>query len=617
MNLNVLYSKLKDMLPNISGVRRVSSQGAGLKLIEKSGMNQSTFIKNPFDFPFNEDLITLKEEYLRKQKRQKMDEKLKPLWQKGVKDNRVEIFSQIKNIKQSIDKSEINDLKEEPDILKAADALLKHRPRKQERTQDYINRKKEMFLIQMKIDEKQDQIRWFEEKTREKAEKLHVIEMRMKDDLDQFNAFVESNKIQTNEQIREAENETKEKLMVINRIKSLAEVKTTKLNFNLKLLEKLNSLLSYKQFLDSLSPTSVIENQKAPQEPKVEEFESSRKSNLGGLTSNLPNRIRRSSKVPTKGNIAQISNDFVKQIQDGKLKKDSSSGADHSPTKIGSNGFKDSFKKVKNTTNRRKIESQHSSFISSPESTDAKLMQMIEQLGSKTHNGLLKLIRSEKAEFPIYFKSSEQLLEMYKEIEEENLKLIKETQKLKTKSEDVEDEIVNIKKNFEKDKINMKRKKDDIIQKIKETKSNLNHNLAYSSENISEIESAIRTISSKITGLKHLVELGNKASPFEILKDIECKLVRDLDKISDIDSEFLKKFTKDFIEEQKQQYQKQANDNEKVNEEQRMNKLKSKSYKRIHGRKDIWRSFFEKRGQDTAIVVHDNHINTENEKYFT
>lgn len=618
------------MLPDIRSTKRTAVSSHEHKSTQKFGFQESTSpMPNPFNFPFDADLITLKQEHLQKLHQQKQEEKSKPLWQKGVKDKGTEIFSHIKELKDRIERPQSQDQHEEPDILKAADAMLKDRPRKRENIHGFINRKKEMFLIQMKVNQKREQIRWFEERTREKAEKLHVIENRMKEDLDQFNQFVEFNKLQTNDQIKSAENETKEKLAVINKIKSLGEIKTTKLNFNLKLLEKLNNLLSYKQFLDGLTPASMFDN--SPNNynyTKIEDIEDLSKSKVNEVHISSLDK-RRFSKTNGRSRDLQGQTEMLQSSNESKGKKDQgdldeqasrnsgffSSNKDESNLYKGTgSSFREMAKRGKMAASRRKNENTTSSYPI--DITDQKLMQMIEQLGSKTHNGLIQLIRSNNISFQIYFKSPNELLDIYKEIEEENLRLIKETQKLKTKSEDLEEEMTRMRYNFENDQTNLLKNREDLIRKIKETKTNLSKNLTYTSENINEIEQAIKAITNKVNSLAGLVDLKTKASPFEILKELESKVSRDLIKISEMDPEVVRKYAKIILEEKKQQYVREIQEQEKQNDLQKVNKIRSKAYKRSQGRRDVWRSYLKNKAPEITEVVVDQNLATENDKYF-
>jgi hypothetical protein len=617
------------MLPDIRSTKRTVVSSNEQKSSTKLALQDNSLpITNPFNFPFDADLITLKQEHLQRLHQQKQDEKAKPLWQKGIKDTGNEVFAQIKELKERIEHPPSQNRHEEPDILKAADAMLKDRPRKRDNIHDFINRKKEMFLIQMKISQKRDQIRWFEERTSEKSEKLHVIENRMKEDLDQFNQFVEFNKLQTNEQIKAAENETKEKLAVINKIKSLGEIKTTKLNFNLKLLEKLNNLLSYKQFLDTLTPASVLDTPAHYNYTKAEDLEEPIKTKPNELHSSSLDK-RRFSKTNGRSKDTQGPNDLPQPSIESKSRKDTidindqtsvnsgfygSNVEESNLSKTNRSSFREMAKRGKNAASRRKNENSASNYQF--DVTDQKLMQMIEQLGSKTHNGLIQLIRSNNISFQIYFKSPNELLDIYKEIEEENLRLIKETQKLKTKSEDLEEEMTRMRFNFENDQTNLLKNREELIRRIKDTKANLSKNLTYTSENINEIEQAIKAITNKINSLAGLVDLKTKASPFEILKELEAKISRDLQKINELDPELVRKYAKIILEDKKQQYVREIQEQEKQNDLKKVNKIRSKASKRSQGRKDVWRSYLKNKAPEVSEVVVDQNLATENDKYF-
>lgn len=68
----------------------------------------------------------------------------------------------------------------------------------------------------------------------------------MKEDLNQFNKFIDINKKESRNQIKLAEDETKKKQKKIQELKIQNENKLTLINNNTKLLEKLEELLKYK-----------------------------------------------------------------------------------------------------------------------------------------------------------------------------------------------------------------------------------------------------------------------------------------------------------------------------------------------------------------------------------
>lgn len=69
--------------------------------------------------------------------------------------------------------------------------------------------------MQMKIDQKKEQIKYFESKVKEKEEKLVEVEKKINTDKKVFEQFLDKNKLETKNTIKYAEKETNEKLKVI------------------------------------------------------------------------------------------------------------------------------------------------------------------------------------------------------------------------------------------------------------------------------------------------------------------------------------------------------------------------------------------------------------------
>ena len=119
-----------------------------------------------------------------------------------------------------------------------------------------------MFLFQMAIDQKKEQIKEFEELAHLQELGLQKSEMMLEEDLDAFNKFLEENKNKCRNAITRAEEETKKKQEKIAEIKQANELKSSIMSKNGKLLEKLSELWNYKVFLDGLTPNSHLEEQK-------------------------------------------------------------------------------------------------------------------------------------------------------------------------------------------------------------------------------------------------------------------------------------------------------------------------------------------------------------------
>lgn len=199
---------------------------------------------NPFQIPSDKDifLIRLKE---REEKNRKREEwRNMKIWDKtSTKYGNKDIEQKIK-FESSIKKHE-----------NKQDGLFDGERRKEkENMTDFIEKKREMFLVQMSLDTKRDEIRKLEEKAQMKEEALLKSELMLEEDALRFDAFLKENDIKAHEAIKRHEKEVKEKQEKIIKIKKLnqeiAKVKSEMDKYN----ETLAYCRKYKAFLDELTP---------------------------------------------------------------------------------------------------------------------------------------------------------------------------------------------------------------------------------------------------------------------------------------------------------------------------------------------------------------------------
>jgi hypothetical protein len=118
----------------------------------------------------------------------------------------------------------------------------------------FIEKKREMFLFQMLIDHKREQINDFEEMTRLHEKGLQKSELMLEEDLEAFNKFLEENRIKSRAAIKQAEDKSKKKTSKQQEIKQLNDKKADLTTKNGQKLEKIKTLWEYKTFLDAIIP---------------------------------------------------------------------------------------------------------------------------------------------------------------------------------------------------------------------------------------------------------------------------------------------------------------------------------------------------------------------------
>lgn len=219
--------------------------------------------ENPFYVPADEEIFKLKnqEKDLKEMERRRV-QGLK-IWQKGIKYSSegklrkiMELTSNIENINPDDDEQngKLN-------IVDAANSAIRNRVRHKEPLTNFLNKKREMFLFQMTINEKKEQIKEFEELAYLQEISLQNSKDLLEKDAEAFKQHIEKNKNETRQAIKNAEDETKAKQKKIQEMKQIQEDLSTLMSKNTKQLEKLEKLYTYKLFLDKLTPDEFWKKQ--------------------------------------------------------------------------------------------------------------------------------------------------------------------------------------------------------------------------------------------------------------------------------------------------------------------------------------------------------------------
>ena len=138
---------------------------------------------------------------------------------------------------------------------------LDNRRRDKENMTDFIAKKREIFLVQMSLDTKRAEIRKLEERALQREEALAKSERMLEEDALRFDAFLKENDQKVQEAIKRAELEAKAKQEKMQEIKRLnANITTIRSELN-KYEEQLDDCHRYKEFLDSLTPPEFFKEQ--------------------------------------------------------------------------------------------------------------------------------------------------------------------------------------------------------------------------------------------------------------------------------------------------------------------------------------------------------------------
>lgn len=124
---------------------------------------------------------------------------------------------------------------------------------------EFVAKKREMFLVQMALDTKREEIRKLEEKAQMKEEALKKSEQMLEEDAIRFDTFLKENDKKAHEAIKRAEAESQLKNQKVAEIKKKNQEIALVISETAKHREALDDCLKYKAFLDGLTPPEHFE----------------------------------------------------------------------------------------------------------------------------------------------------------------------------------------------------------------------------------------------------------------------------------------------------------------------------------------------------------------------
>jgi hypothetical protein len=233
--------------------------------------NRDEEIENPFKLPADDQIFRMREEEKRKKFEEKKNNQQLKIWEKkkdATTSNaaRMEDLVGETHIKGFADltRSGRNNTTGGPQQQQQTNAgtSLSTRRQEKENMSEFIAKKREMFLVQMSLDTKREEIRKLEEKAQMKEEALQRSEQMLEEDAMRFDAFLKENDKKAHDAIKRAEEETKKKQEKTQEIKRLTQQIQALTSEMSKHKEALEDCLRYKTFLDMLTPPEWFEQHK-------------------------------------------------------------------------------------------------------------------------------------------------------------------------------------------------------------------------------------------------------------------------------------------------------------------------------------------------------------------
>jgi len=234
--------------------RRGGSAGASAeRQLVSSGSND-----NPFALP-KEDIFAIRDRELREKNAEKERQRGLKIWEKNPpKANKIIIRS------STLARSRM-------EIAPKTDSMFQGRRREKENIADFIAKKRDMFLIQMSLDTKRQEIQKLEEKAQMKEDALKKSEMMLEEDAMRFDAFLKDNDRKAHDALKRADAETKAKQEKVAEIKKLnQEIAKVEAEMS-KYDEQLIACMKYKDFLDNLTPQEHIDAMKNKREKRKQD----------------------------------------------------------------------------------------------------------------------------------------------------------------------------------------------------------------------------------------------------------------------------------------------------------------------------------------------------------
>jgi len=225
------------------------------------------FRENPFRLPADDQIFRLREEEKRKKEEERARCKDLKIWDKS---HGTAVMSRSGRLKELAGIDKTVSLTEVGKNFTEGTKVVMPRRQEKENMNELIAKKREMFLVQMSLDTKREEIRKLEEKAQMKEEALQRSEQMLEEDAMRFDAFLKENDKKAHEAIKKAEDETKRKQEKTQEIKRLTQ-QIQALNSEMtKHGDALYDCMKYKEFLDKLTPPEWFEQHKLNQEQKRE-----------------------------------------------------------------------------------------------------------------------------------------------------------------------------------------------------------------------------------------------------------------------------------------------------------------------------------------------------------
>ncbi|RDD47148.1 Cilia- and flagella-associated protein 100 [Trichoplax sp. H2] len=385
--------------------------------------------RNPFKIPADNDIFILRDKDKQRRRAERAKQKELKIYEKTTYVQRMNT-KKVSSRKANLLPNNFDGANEEsmtvtiqPDTQLTLAASKADRHIEKETLKEYIGKKRDMFLVQYSLSVKRDEMRKLEEIAQAEEKELEIAEQHLEEDAAMFDEFLKENDKNSVEAIKTAEAETKAKLEKNNEIKKINSQMMAIRSEITKNDEMLKEYQLYKKFLDALTPQDFRERKYVEKEAKQIQARKDKQT----LTKTRKSIIRgnRSSSIASDRS-SRLSSAATPKVVPVPL----------SPLP---------------TSNRH---------IRTPVSADTDSQNSLSTHEDSDNEDI-------DSEPDLFFTDPQQLLDIFSELEEQNLSLIQNSQETEEALEEMKQQVAQTKRKMEKETEQLKQQIDFLTISIR------------------------------------------------------------------------------------------------------------------------------------------------------
>jgi len=348
--------------------------------------------ENPFQLPPDDEMFLMRERERNQRAEERENTKKLRVWEKTTAASRIHRM-------RRFNEDDIGGPPQAAPMTKSAStgSLPRDQRREKENITDFVAKKREMFLVQMRLNVKKDEILKLDEKTKMKEEALKKSQSMLDEDVTRFDTFLQANDAKAHKAMKQAEDMTKKKQEKMQKIKQLKSQISAIQSEISKHKEQKEECLKYKVFLESLTPGEWKVQQAVE---KVERKKRRRADFIRRRMEDINIRIQRDIEAEEKA-IEEREAEVGRKRRRNKREEEEYQ------------------KEKEREAEKRRLR------ITKKYPTQQTVENEYEEVSSGE-------------EMPLYFKEPKQLLEIFTALEEQNLFLIQNSQETEQALEEVE-----------------------------------------------------------------------------------------------------------------------------------------------------------------------------------